>query len=186
MGLFRTLDGQATGRDVLVNAAWLLANTQSLVVACGIANIHARDAMAIAAARTQLNEQSNGRFLLGIGVSHARLVESLRGHTYDQPVTTMRTYIEAMARAHYSSPRPPEPPLTVLAALGPKMLAVARDVTDGAHPYNTTVAQTAAAREILGPGKLLCVEQKLLLNPIRRVHARSRASTCCIPRCRTT
>ena len=155
--------GEATGRDVLVNSGWLLANTRTLILASGIANIHARDAMAIAAARAQLNEQSGGRFLLGIGISHAPLVKSLRGHTYDKPVTTMRTCIEAMARAHYSSPRPPEPPLTVLAALGPKMLALARDLTDGAHPYNTTVAQTAEAREILGPGKLLCVEQKLLL-----------------------
>ena len=155
--------GEATGRDVLVNSAWLLANTRTLVVTSGIANIYARDAMAMAAARAQLNEHSNGRFLLGIGISHAPLVNSVRGHAYDKPVTTMRTYIEAMARARYSSPLPSEPPLTVLAALGPKMLALARDLADGAHPYNTTVSQTAEARSILGPGKLLCVEQKIVL-----------------------
>ena len=167
--------GEAMGRDVLVNSAWLLANTRTLVVASGIANIYARDAMAMAAARAQLNEQSGGRFLLGIGISHAPLVNSLRGHAYDKPVTTMRTYIEAMARAHYSSPRHPEPPLTVLAALGPKMLALARDLTDGAHPYNTTVAQTAEARDILGPGKLLCVEQKLAARIRSRACPRDRA-----------
>ena len=122
--------GEAMGRDVLVNSGWLLANTRTLIVASGIANIYARDAMAMAAARVQLNEQSGGRFLLGIGISHAPLVNSLRGHAYDKPVTTMRTYIEAMGRAHYSSPRPPERSLTVLAALGPKMLALARDLAD--------------------------------------------------------
>jgi len=155
--------GEALGRDVLVNAAWLLANTRTLVIASGIANIFARDAMAMAAARGQLNEQSGGRFLLGMGISHAPLVRAMRGHTYEKPVTTMRTYVEAMARAQYISPRPSDAMPTVIAALGPKMVALARDVADGAHPYNTTVAQTAEARAILGPHKLLCVEQKLLL-----------------------
>ncbi len=157
--------GEATGRDVLVNAAWLLANTRSLVVASGIANIYARDAMAMVAAREQLNEQSGGRFLLGIGISHAPLVAALRGHDYGKPVPTMRAYLEAMARARYASPAPAARPVTVLAALGPQMLALARDEADGAHPYNITVEQTAQAREILGAGKLLCVEQKLLLEP---------------------
>src|SRR6058998_1991514 len=68
-----------------------------------------------------------------------------RSH-HERPVTTMRTYVEAMAHAVYSSPRPSDSTLTVIAALGPKMLALARYFADGAHPYNTTVAQTAAAR----------------------------------------
>src|SRR5690606_27215620 len=59
----------------------------------------------------------------------------------------------------YNAPSPPEKPLTVIAALGPKMLELARDKADGAHPYNVTPAHTKLAREILGPGKLLCVEQ---------------------------
>jgi probable F420-dependent oxidoreductase len=154
---------EAMGRDVLVNSAWLLANTRRLVIASGIANIFARDAMAMAAARVQLNEQSGGRFLLGMGISHAPIVSAIRGHIYEKPVTTMRTYVEAMAHAPYSSPRPCDSTPTVIAALGPKMLALARDVADGAHPYNTTVAQTAEARAVLGPHKLLCVEQKVLL-----------------------
>ena len=154
---------EAMGRDVLVNSAWLLANTRRLVIASGIANIFARDAMAMAAARVQLNEQSGGRFLLGMGISHAPIVSTIRGHIYEKPLTTMRTYVEAMAHAQYSSPRPSDSTRTVIAALGPKMLALAHDVADGAHPYNTTVAQTAEARAILGPNKLLCVEQKLLL-----------------------
>ena len=151
------------GRDVLVSSTWLLANTRKLVIASGIANIFARDAMAMAAARVQLNEQSGGRFLLGMGISHAPIVSAIRGHIYEKPVTTMRTYVEAMARAPYISPRPSDAMPTVIAALGPKMVALARDGADGAHPYNTTVAQTAEARAILGPHKLLCVEQKLLL-----------------------
>ncbi len=154
---------EAMGRDVLVNSGWLLANTRKLVIASGIANIFARDAMAMAAARAQLNEQSGGRFVLGMGISHAAIVSAIRGHIYEKPVTTMRTYVEAMAHAEYSSPRPSDSTLTVIAALGPKMLALARDFADGAHPYNTTVAQTAAARAVLGPNKLLCVEQKVLL-----------------------
>ena len=155
--------GEAWGRDVLVNSAWLLANTRTLMIASGIANIYARDAMAMAAARAQLNEQSGGRFLLGMGISHGFMVTSLRGHAYGKPIETMRNYLEAMSRAKYSSPPPPEPPVTLLAALGPKMVALARDLADGSHPYNITVSQTAQAREILGPGKLLCVEQKVLL-----------------------
>jgi probable F420-dependent oxidoreductase len=154
---------EAMGRDVLVNSGWLLANTRKLVIASGIANIFARDAMAMAAARVQLNKQSGGRLLLGMGISHAPIVSAIRGHIYEKPVTTMRTYVEAMAHAQYSSPRPSNSTLTVIAALGPKMLALARDVADGAHPYNTTVAQTAEARAVLGPNKLLCVEQKVLL-----------------------
>src|SRR5437867_8638517 len=154
---------EAMGRDVLVNSGWLLANTRKLVIASGIANIFARDAMAMAAARVQLNEQSDGRLLLGMGISHAPIVSAIRGHIYEKPVTTMRTYVEAMAHAQYSSPRPSDSTLTVVAALGPKMLALARDVADGAHPYNTTVAQTAEARAVLGRNKRLCVEQKVLL-----------------------
>src|SRR6266478_555138 len=147
----------------LVNSTWLLGNTRKLVIASGIANIFARDGMAMAARRVQLNEQSGGRFLLGMGISHAPIVSAIRGHIYENPVTTMRTYVEAMAHAEYSSPRPSDSTLTVIAALGPKMLALARDFADGAHPCNTTVAQTAAARAVLGPNKLLCVEQKVLL-----------------------
>jgi probable F420-dependent oxidoreductase len=132
--------GEAKGREVLVNSAWLFANTRKLVIPSGIANIFARDAMAMAAARVQLNEQSGGRYLLGIGISHAPLVSAVRGHTYEKPVPPMRSYAEAMTRAQYISPRPSDSMPTVIASLGPRMLALARDVADGAHPYYTTVA----------------------------------------------
>jgi len=151
------------GREPFVSASYLLANTTKLLVATGIANIYARDAMAAVNGQYGLNEQSGGRFLLGIGVSHVPLVEGLRGHSYGKPLATMRAYLEGMAAVSYASPPPPEKPLTVLAALGPKMLALASELADGAHPYNCTPAHTARAREILGPGKLLCPEQKVLL-----------------------
>jgi probable F420-dependent oxidoreductase len=125
---------ESRGRNVLVNAAWLLAGTSSLVVATGIANIYARDAMAMASAQRGLNEQSGNRFLLGLGVSHRPLVSDMRGHAYGKPVATMRAYLEAMRAAPYQAPPPSEPPQTVLAALGPRMLALAAQMTQGAHP----------------------------------------------------
>jgi probable F420-dependent oxidoreductase len=153
---------EAVARNSLVHAAWLLANTSRLVIATGIASIYARDALAMNAAHITLNEQSGGRFLLGLGVSHAPLV-GMRGHEYRKPVATMREYLQAMKAAICIAPPPPEPPQTVLAALGPQMLALARDMADGAHPYNVTPEHTAQARAILGKGKWLCVEQKVLL-----------------------
>jgi probable F420-dependent oxidoreductase len=154
---------ESRGRNVLVHAAWLLAGTSKLVVASGIANIYARDAMAMANAQRGLNEQSGNRFLLGIGVSHEPMVSGLRGHTYGRPVPTMRAYLEAMRTAPYQAPLASEPPRTVLAALGPGMLALAAEMSDGAHPYCVTPEHTAEARRILGPGKLLCPEVMVLL-----------------------
>lgn len=154
---------ESRGRNVLVAAAWLLAGTTKLNIASGIANIYARDAMAAANAHRGLNEQSGGRFLLGLGVSHLPIVDTVRGHAYGKPVATMRAYLEAMKAAPYQAPPPPVPPTTVLAALGPRMLKLAAELTDGAHPYCVTPEHTAQARKVLGPGKLLCPEQMVLL-----------------------
>src|ERR1700745_3791884 len=154
---------ESRGRNVLVNSAWLLAGTTKLIVAPGIANIYARDAMAMAAGQRGLNEQSGGRFLLGLGVSHVPTVNTLRGHVYGKAVATMRAYLEAMRAAPYIAPPPPEPPLTILAALGPRMLALSAEHADGAHPYNVPPEHTAEARRILGPNKLLCPEQMVVL-----------------------
>ena len=154
---------EASGREILSTSAWLLANTASLVVASGIANIYGRDALACASAQKGLNEQSGGRFLLGLGVSHVPLVKDLRNHDYGKPIATMRAYLQAMARAPYGAILPADRPKTVLAALGPKMLELAAELTDGAHPYNVPPQHTAQARAILGEGKLLCVEQGIVL-----------------------
>src|SRR5215467_10913424 len=154
---------ESRGRDVMVHSSWLLASTTKLIVAPGIANIYARDAMAMANGQRSLAEQSGGRFLLGLGVSHMPAVEGVRGHVYGKPVATMRAYLEAMKEAPYGAPEPAEKPLTVLAALGPRMLALSASDADGAHPYNVTPEHTAEARQILGPGKLLCPEVWVLL-----------------------
>jgi probable F420-dependent oxidoreductase len=87
----------------------------------------------------------------------------MRGHKYEKPIPTMRAYLEAMARVHYAGPAPAEKPKTVVAALGPKMLALAAELADGVHPYNVTAEHTAKAREIIGPDKLLCPELMVIL-----------------------
>ncbi len=165
---------EAMGREVFSASSWLLANTGNLIVASGIANIYARDSLSAAAAQKGLNEQSGGRFLLGLGVSHIPLVEGLRQHHYGKPVATMRAYLQGMAAAPYKAVPPAAPPQTVLAALGPKMLELAAELADGAHPYNVTPEHTRQARALLGTGKLLCVEQAAILetNP---AHARALA-----------
>ncbi len=110
-----------------------------------------------------LNEQSGGRFLLGLGVSHKPFVEGIRGHVYGPPVATMKSYLEAMAAVDYMSTLPAEAPPVVLAALGPSMLALAASHAQGAHPYLVPPEHTAAAREIVGPDSWICTEQKVLL-----------------------
>jgi len=165
---------EGRGRNALVHCSWLLSHTQRLIVATGIANIYARDAMATASGQRTLAEQSSGRFLLGLGVSHRPMVEGLRGHSYGRPVATMRAYLQAMREAPYAAPGPPEKPLTVVAALGPRMMALSGELADGAHPYNTTPEHTAQARTILGRGKLLCPEVWVLLET-DRTRARSAA-----------
>jgi probable F420-dependent oxidoreductase len=119
--------------------------------------------MAMANGQRGLNEQSDGRFLLGVGVSHRPMVQGMRGHTYGKPVSTMRAYLAGMRDAPYQAPVPREKPLTVVAALGPRMIALSAEAADGAHPYNTTPEHTAKARTILGPGKFLCPEVWVLL-----------------------
>ncbi len=119
--------------------------------------------MAMANGQRALAEQSGGRFLLGLGVSHVPAVEGVRGHVYGKPVTTMRNYLDAMEASPYAAPEPAEKPPTILAALGPRMLALCASHADGAHPYNVTPEHTAEARRILGAGKLLCPEVWVLL-----------------------
>ncbi len=154
---------EAIGREPLVHLAYLASKTSSLVLATGIANIWARDAVTMAAAQKTLVELSENRFLLGLGVSHAPLVEGVRGHRYHRPLSYMQDYLDKMAAAIYDSPAPAEKPPVVLAALRQKMLTLARDKADGAHPYFVPPVHTRLAREILGPGKLLAPAQAVIL-----------------------
>jgi probable F420-dependent oxidoreductase len=153
----------AVGRDPLVHAALLLGGTSRIAVGTGIAQIYGRDPMTMTGGWKTISEAFPGRFVLGLGVSHQPMVEGLRGQTYGPPLTAMREYLERMDTAMYVAAEPIEPPRRVLAALGPKMLALAAERADGAHPYNVPPEHTARAREILGPEKLLAPEQAILL-----------------------
>ncbi len=154
---------EAVGRDPFVSASVMLGATTTLKIATGIAQIHARHPMTTAAAQKTLAEAYDNRFLLGIGVSHGPLVEGIRKLDYSKPYSYMMEYLDAMDGAMYMAAGPDEDPPTVLAALGPRMLALAAERTAGAHPYFVPPEHTATAREIMGPDALLAPEQKVCL-----------------------
>jgi probable F420-dependent oxidoreductase len=117
--------------------------------------------------------------VLGLGVSHQPMVDFVKGHQYDKPLTKMRGYLEGMDAAVYVAPRPADPK-RVLAALGPKMLALAAEKANGAHPYFVPVEHTSIAREALGQGPLLCPEQAVVLSTdpgVARAAARAHMAT---------
>jgi probable F420-dependent oxidoreductase len=155
--------GEAYGREAFTAAQLYLSASERLVVGTGIASIYGRDAVAADAAGRTLAAAYPGRFVLGLGVSHAPLVERMRGHSYGRPLAAMTEYLDALDAARYTEPGG-EPPPRVLAALGPKMLALARDRAQGAHPYLVTPDATAASREVLGEGPVLAVEQAVVLD----------------------
>jgi len=154
---------EAVGRDPFAFLGYLAARTQRLVLATGIANIYARDAMAMRAIQKTLAELSGGRFVLGLGVSHQHLVTGLRHHEYQKPVPAMSEYLDAMQAAFYRAVEPVEDAPVVLAALRPPMLRLAGAKTRGAHPYFTPPEHTVRARAILGPDAWLAPEQMVLL-----------------------
>ncbi len=152
------------GKEAFTRAATLMAATETLAVATGIASIWGRDALNTASAIRTLGEAFPGRFLAGLGVSHPPAVE-MRGAEYRAPLAKMRTYLAEMAATTHLAPEPPEPPPVLLAALRPKMLELARDAADGAHPYFVPLEHTRRARQILGPGRLLAPELAVVLEP---------------------
>lgn len=155
--------GETTGREPFVAASLLLAATSRLVVATGIANIWGRDPLAAGAAARTLDAASGSRFVLGLGVSHSRLVRERRGGTYERPLAAMSGYLERLAEAAYDVVDDPGPPRTLVAALGPKMLEVARDKADGAHPYLSSVEHVRLARSVLGEDRILAVELPVVI-----------------------
>jgi probable F420-dependent oxidoreductase len=150
-------------KEVFAHAALLLGGSERAIVGPGIASIYARDPMAMANGARALAEAYPGRFVLGIGVSHAPSVAQ-RGGSYGKPVETMRTYIDGMEAASYAGPEPAEPVPLVLAALGPRMLELAAERADGAHPYFVPLEHTPFARRALGPEPCLVVEQTAVLS----------------------
>ena len=152
------------GRDPFAHLAWLASQTRTLHFATGIASIFSRHPGPMMQAANTLAEQTAGRFVLGLGVSHERTVAGLRKLDYSKPLTQMRSYLEAMDASPYMAVPPQAPPIRLLAALGPKMLELSATATDGAHPYFVTPEHTADARAAIGSDKLLCVEQKVILS----------------------
>jgi probable F420-dependent oxidoreductase len=154
---------EAVGRDPLSGSAILLAGSERIVIATGIASIYSRDAMNMNAAHRTVTEAFPDRFLLGLGVSHQPMVAGLRGHDYSKPYSAMKQYLDAMDASLFMASPPTTEPQRVLAALGPKMLELAKDKAQGALPYFVPVEHTAVAREALGPDRLLAVELAVVL-----------------------
>ncbi|WP_193044107.1 LLM class F420-dependent oxidoreductase [Mycolicibacterium baixiangningiae] len=162
------------GKDALVESAAFLAATDRLVVGTGIANIHFRIPIPAETGARTLAALHPGRFVLGLGVSHAPFVEDSMHGSYGKPLATMRTYLERMN----SVPTEIEEgarPARLLAALGPRMIELSGELADGAHPYLVTPEQTAATRSVLGPDKWLVPEQAVAIggdaeDQLRRAH----------------
>lgn len=147
--------GEYAGRDAFTQAALLLAATSRLTVATGIARFDRRAPITAEAATRALGEAYPGRFTVGLG-----------GHfPGTRPISAMREYLAGMDDAELPALPPPSPrPRRLIAALGPRALALAAERADGAHPYFVPPEHTALAREQLGPGKYLAVEQAVILD----------------------
>jgi probable F420-dependent oxidoreductase len=153
--------GEAVARETFVQASIFLCATSSLVIASGIANIWARDPMAMAGGGRGVAEAWPDRFILGLGVSHAPMVAA-RGHDYARPLSAMRDYLDRMGLTLWRGPEAPLPPL-VLAALGPRMVALAAERTAGAYPYFTTAEHIGQVRKQLGPEPFLAADLPVVL-----------------------
>jgi probable F420-dependent oxidoreductase len=137
----------------------LLAASEEIVVATGIVNVWTEPAALVTASYHRIQAAHPDRFLLGLGPSHAALV----GEHYARPLSRLRSYLDELDALEQPVPRDRR----VLAALGPKALALAAERSAGAHPYLVSPDYTRSARELLGPGPLLAVEQKILLETDR-------------------
>ncbi|WP_419996390.1 LLM class F420-dependent oxidoreductase [Streptomyces boninensis] len=148
-------------------AARVLESTKRARVATGILSIWQHEPATVAAQTAEANAAYDGRFTLGLGVSHAVLADQ-----YRRPYSAMVAYLDALDAA---SP-PVAPADRVLAALGPRMLELARDRAAGAHPYLVTPEHTATARTTLGADAVLAPELKVVLDPdIPRARSTARA-----------
>jgi probable F420-dependent oxidoreductase len=113
----------------------------------------------VVARQALLDDSYPGRFLLGLGISHAPIIDAEAPGRYARPLSVMRGYLEALDAERSPQPRLPR----VLAALAPKMLALAREQADGIHPYLVPVEHTARAREALGASALIAQELTVIL-----------------------
>ena len=162
MGFGNVWITEAVLREPFASTSLLLSATKKMILATGIASIHARTAQTMQAGWKTVSEAFPNRFVLGMGVSHAPMVTGVHKGNYDKPYSTMVEYLDAMDAGIYFSPAPSTPPLRVLAALGPKMLKLAAERCAGAHPYFIPVEHTAMARGVMGPDALLAPEQAVV------------------------
>jgi probable F420-dependent oxidoreductase len=148
------------GGDVFGAAANLLAATTTAVIATGILNLWMHTAEETAAQHAALTAEHGDRFLVGIGISHAPLIDTkLAAGTYQQPMAQTSAFLDALDAADV----PLAPENRALAALGPKMLQLAATRTAGAHPYLVTPEHTAIARQAVGPQAIVAPEQGVVL-----------------------
>ncbi|MEV6879987.1 TIGR03620 family F420-dependent LLM class oxidoreductase [Amycolatopsis sp. NPDC051128] len=153
--------GEGPGtREVFAHFGDLLASVPDVVLGTGIANVWLRRGITAEKGGATLAQAHPGRFVLGVGIGHAFQAAKL-GEEY-RPVDRMRAYLSEMDATAAENPSPVAFP-RVLAAVGPKMLELARERADGAHPFAQPVSHTPYAREILGPDKLLIPQQTVLL-----------------------
>jgi probable F420-dependent oxidoreductase len=150
---------ESRGYESFSVGGYMLSNTKTLKIGSSIASIYARDAFTSRRGMISLNQLYGDRFILGLGVSHMPMVEGIRGHVYEKPVPVMRAYLNGVAKGEANAADFP----VCIAALGPLMLKLAGQITQGAIPYNTTPKHTAEAAKILGPGKWLAIEQKVTI-----------------------
>jgi probable F420-dependent oxidoreductase len=142
--------------DALEN---VLAATGAVTVATGILNLWMHEPEETAAQYTRLVAAHGRRLLVGIGISHAPLVDSIEPGRYKKPVARTEQYLDALDEIRETVPRDDR----LLAALGPKMLALAGAKAGGTHPYNVSPEHTELARGILGADKLVAPEQAVVL-----------------------
>ncbi|MGV0606032.1 LLM class F420-dependent oxidoreductase [Mycolicibacterium sp. XJ1904] len=147
------------GGPVLDSVDNLLSATKQVVIATGILNLWMHEPADVAARYASLTDTHGERFLLGIGVSHAPLIDSKEPGLYRKPLAATRKYLDDID----ATPQPVPVANRVLAALGPKMLELSATRARGAHPYLVTPDHTRYAREQLGEGPLLLPEQTVLL-----------------------
>jgi probable F420-dependent oxidoreductase len=170
---------EASGREPFALLGALAEVAGRMWLGTGIVNVFGRDPMATRMGAMTLHELTGGRFVLGLGVSHPHLVEKLRGHPFERPLSHMREHLEAYRRMPYRAPllegpdAPAEPPV-LMAALRARMLELAARAAQGAYPYLVTATRVAWMRGVLdaaapagAPRPLLVVSLPVVLDADR-------------------
>jgi probable F420-dependent oxidoreductase len=163
------------GREPMATAGYLLARTERMAIATGIANVYVRDAHVMAQTRQTLAELSGGRFILGLGVSNAGLNKS-RGHVWQSPLSKLTAYLDALDSIKVASPPPAQPCPTYIAAHGPQLQVLGARRTDGVITYLMPPVHTLESRARIGAGPALNVVAMFLAErdpQVARTKARS-------------